>query len=90
MNMTSNILFVIRSLVLLVYFVLLGTEVMAGIILLSWILFTRRAEIAGWVSAKAQSIALPISRVRVEMNLLKHSRNRSVRRDYQTERKLAR
>ena len=52
MDMASDILFVIRTVVLLVYFLLFGAEVMAGIILLSWILFARRAQIRHWVFAK--------------------------------------
>lgn len=90
MNTTSNTLFVVKLVVLLIYFLLFGVEVMAGIVLLSWIFFARRAEIARWVSVKAQSIALPINRVKAEANFLKHLQNRWVRRDYQTEKKLAR
>lgn len=46
MNTTSNTLFVVRSSVLLVYFPLFGTEVMASIVALSWIRFDGKAQIS--------------------------------------------
>ncbi len=89
MNTISNTELVVASVFLVLYFLLCGGEVSAGVVLLGWILITRKAQSGRWVSTKARSVWSSISRVGAEANLQNHLQNRSMRHNYQTQRKLA-
>ncbi|HQT91208.1 MAG TPA: hypothetical protein PL001_04170 [Candidatus Kryptobacter bacterium] len=90
MKSTSNTSFVVGTAVLVVYFLLCGGEVSAGIVLLGWMLFTRKARGAQWVSSKLRILATPISRVRARRMSQRDLQHGPVRREYQTQRRLAR
>ncbi len=87
---TSSTSFVIASAFLVVYFLLCGGEVSAGIVLLGWMLFTRKARGAQWVSSKIRILATPISRVRARRMSQRDLQHGPVRREYQTQRRLVR
>ncbi len=87
---TSNKSFVIASAFLVVYFLLCGGEVSAGIVLLGWMLFTRKARGAQWDSSKLRILATPVRRVKTRRMSLRDLQHGPVRRDYQTQRRLVR
>ncbi len=89
MKSTSNTSFVVGTVVLVVYFLLCGGEVSAGIVLLGWMLFTRKARGARWVSAIARSLPLPIKRVRARQMPQGDLQHGLMRREFQTQRRLA-
>ncbi len=90
MNTMSKTSLGVASVVLVACFLLCGGELCAGIALFGWILITRKAQSGRWVSTKARSVWSSISRVGAEANLQNHLQNRSMRHNYQTQRKLAR
>jgi hypothetical protein len=90
MNTTSITSLVVGSVVLVIFFLLFGGEVIAGIILISWMLLTRKAQSGRWVSAKTQSVASRISRFRAKRISRSDVPQRSIQRNYQTERRLTR
>jgi hypothetical protein len=81
---------VAASVVLVVFFLLFGGEVIAGLVLFSWMLITRKAQIGRRVSAKTQGMALPIGRSEANANFVEHPQDGSMDSNYQTQRKLAR
>lgn len=89
MKTTSITSFIVASAFLVVYFLLCGGELSAGIVLLGWILITRKAQSGRWASAKPRIMVLPISRVRTKRISQGDLDRGSMRHGYQTPRRLA-
>jgi hypothetical protein len=90
MKTTSIASLVVASVVLVVYFLLCGGELSAGIVLLGWILITRKSRGARWVFTKARSLAPPISRIRASRMSQGDLHHGSMRRAGQTRGRLVR
>ncbi len=89
MKPISNKPLIVASVVLVVYLLLFGGELSAGILLFGWILITRKAQNARWASAKPRILASPISRDIMKRISQGDLERRSMRRGCQTPRRLA-
>ncbi len=90
MNTISTKQLVVASVVLVVYFLLFGGELSAGIVLFGWVLFTRKVQSGRRESVKMQNLASHVNRAGAELIPPSGLPQRPMRRDYQTQRKLVR